>query len=66
VNVFSLDDVEKGSRIELQPTTDRWRRGDKTGTVIRRQPKDGLALVRIDKSRRTIRVHWTNLYRVMT
>ena len=52
---------EIGDRIELHPATDEWMRGDKYGEIIKVYA-DSTMTVRMDKSRRLIRVKRSEIY----
>jgi hypothetical protein len=55
------DSTRIGKRVQLHPATDRWMRGDRYGTVVRKGRKPGTYRVKMDRSGKTILVHERNI-----
>ncbi len=57
---------KKGDRIELHPGTDQWMMGDRFGEVVEEPDSDGRYRVRMDKSKRKLRVSEEHILKKVT
>ena len=60
-------DQDKSYRVELQPATDHWMRGDRYGTVVKVTWVNGVPLyhVTLDKSGRTITLRERDIHGIL-